>query len=209
MIDACKVLKTSCSDATSLQHIESINSNRLWYIRHKFTKQSMIIVHYMASIVLVGGVQVITKSKASQIHFRIPKEVSEIQCPEKTWWKTMVPRLKLIRLWPFWDIMLFILCLWSDRIKPESWTSADFTKKCQHVKLSTPYFYLQFLCIEKPLFSSHPNLKTKSPPSLRQPTMYVFHRRRVAYRDAVILGIQKIFGQILDLSGKGGWEHPR
>ena len=25
----------------------------------------------------------ITKSKASQIHFRIPKEVSETQCPEK------------------------------------------------------------------------------------------------------------------------------
>lgn len=171
----------------------------------------MIRVYYTASIVWVGGVQVITKSKASQIHFRIPKEVSETQCPDKTWWKTVVPWLKLIRLWPLWDIMLFILCLWRDRIKPESWTSTDFTKKmstCQ--AFNPPVFTRNFWCIKKKTFVFFsPKLKNKIT-TLTPTTHHVcLSPPTCTYGDAVILGIQKIFGQILDLSGKGGWEHPR
>ena len=55
MIDAYKVLRTSCDDATSLKNIESINSNKLWYIKNKFTKQRMIRVITLYGIHCVGG----------------------------------------------------------------------------------------------------------------------------------------------------------
>ena len=52
-----------------------------------------------------------------------------------------------------------------------------YQKKCPHVKLLTPFFNPQFLCIKKTFgFFLTQNLKTKSPPSLQPPTMYVFHR---------------------------------
>lgn len=161
MMDAYKVLRTSCDDATSLQNIESINSNRLWYIRNKFTKQRMIRVYYMASIVWVGGVF----QKRYQKHSALKKRGGKPWC------------------WNWYDCDPFGIscCLFYAFEGTESNLNHEhqqiLQKKCQHVKLSTPYFYLQFLVHQKNLcFFLTPNLKTKSPPSLRQPTMYVFHR---------------------------------